>query len=86
MIIHGLGAAIERAILIAQNLVRDGAGSLYMSPTTSSVSLIDDYEPLNNVPSILLDSTHYFQDLEPFSQVRYNSAIHITVAKRNKST
>eukprot|EP01127_Copromyxa_protea_P017334 TRINITY_DN5265_c0_g1_i1.p1 TRINITY_DN5265_c0_g1~~TRINITY_DN5265_c0_g1_i1.p1 ORF type:complete len:136 (-),score=24.46 TRINITY_DN5265_c0_g1_i1:23-430(-) len=66
--IHGLGAAIYKAINIAQLLVSDSLGSLKMSPTTSTETLIDDYEPLCD-------------DLEAISQLRYNSAIHIRVFK-----
>lgn len=49
VIIHGMGAAIYKAIDIAQDLVSKSLGELVMSPTTSTETLIDDYEPIVDV-------------------------------------
>ncbi|XP_020900146.1 ribonuclease P protein subunit p20-like [Exaiptasia diaphana] len=64
--IHGLGAAINRAINLALQLKHRGMGTIETSALTSSVELIDDFEPL--------DDEH-----ESHSKVRTNSAIHIRV-------
>ncbi|KAK3728601.1 hypothetical protein QZH41_011681 [Actinostola sp. cb2023] len=66
--IHGLGAAINRAINLALQLKHRGMGTIEISANTSSVDLIDDFEPL--------DDEH-----ESHSKVRTNSAIHIRVFK-----
>ncbi len=64
--IHGLGAAINRAINLSLQLKARGSGSLEVSANTSTVELIDDLEPDN-------DNT------EPDIQIRSNSAVHIKV-------
>lgn len=64
--IHGLGAAISKAVDISNSLVQMHSGTLVASVVTSTIPLVDDYEPL--VP-----------DLPPISQIRLTSAIHITL-------
>ncbi|XP_002741451.1 ribonuclease P protein subunit p20-like [Saccoglossus kowalevskii] len=66
--IHGLGAAINRSINLALQLKIRGLGSLEISVNTSTVELLDDLEPNND-------------DLEPDTQLRTNSAVHIKVYK-----
>ncbi|XP_073245505.1 ribonuclease P protein subunit p20-like [Porites lutea] len=70
--IHGLGAAINRAINLALQLEHRGQGTVEVSATTSSVKLIDDFEPEDD-------------DREGYSKVRTNSAIHIKVYKKQLS-
>jgi len=62
--IHGLGAAVNRAINLALQLKRRGLGSLDLAINTSTVEVTDDLEPL-------------LDDLESQSRVRNCSAIHI---------
>jgi DNA-binding protein len=64
--IHGLSAAIKKAVDIANYVAQAHAGSLSISVRTSSIPLVDDYEPL--IP-----------DLPPISQIRLGSAIHVTL-------
>lgn len=64
--IHGLGAAINRAINLALQLQIRGQGTVEISAHTSTVELMDDLEPETD-------------DLEPGSFARHNSAIHIRV-------
>ncbi len=64
--IHGLGAAVNRAINIALQLKALSNGSLDVSVHTSSVELVDDIEP-------------YSEQHEPEIQTRNNSAVHIKV-------
>jgi len=64
--IHGLGVAIDRAVNIALQLKVLGSGSLEVAANTATVDLIDDLEPLND-------------ELEPETQNRKTSAIHIKV-------
>ena len=47
--IHGLGAAIHRAINLALQLQETSSYSLQLSATTSTVELTDDLEPLTDV-------------------------------------
>ena len=62
--VHGLGAAINRAMTLALQLQEKTAGAMQLAVNTSTVELIDDYEPLSD-------------DLEPESRERNNSAVHI---------
>ena len=64
--IHGLGAALNRAINLALQLKALGNGSIEVSANTSTVELIDDREPLDD-------------EVEPGQSARNNSAIHIKV-------
>ena len=66
MTIHGLGVAVNKAVDIANKVLQAHSGSVHVSVNTSSVVLVDDYEPL--VP-----------DLPPISQIRMSSAIHLTL-------
>ena len=64
--IHGLGAALNRAINLALQLKALGNGSIEVSANTSTVELVDDYEPMDD-------------ESEPDQSTRNNSAIHIKV-------
>jgi len=64
--IHGLGAAVNRAINLGLQLKRRGLGSLDVAVNTSTVEVTDDLEPL-------------LDDLESQSRVRNCSAVHIKV-------
>jgi len=66
--VHGLGAAMNRAVKLALLVKEKGGGMYELSPTTSTVALLDDYEPLT-------------EDLMPITLVRYNSAIHIRIRR-----
>ena len=66
--IHGLGVAVDRAMNIALQLKVQGLGTLEVSATTDTVELVDDLEPENEA-------------LEPETQTRNTSAIHIRVYK-----
>merc|ERR1712227_170784 len=62
--IHGLGAAVQRAICISLQLQQSAAGSLDIHTYTNTVELIDDLEPS-------CDGDVYD------TQTRNNSAVHI---------
>ncbi|GAB6026044.1 ribonucleases P/MRP protein subunit pop7 [Chamberlinius hualienensis] len=64
--LHGLGAAVHRAIHLALQLKEHYYGSVDLEVTTDTVNLVDDVIPEQD-------------DLEPKSQSRCNSAVHITV-------
>jgi len=49
VVIHGLGAAISKATKIALALKEKRGDSVYISCTTSTVALHDEYEPLFEV-------------------------------------
>ncbi|CAI8051255.1 Ribonuclease P protein subunit p20 [Geodia barretti] len=68
LFIHGLGAAIHRAINLALQLKETSSHSLEVSCTTSTVELVDDLEPL--------DDESDFK-----TQTRPSSAIHIRLYK-----
>ena len=68
--IHGLGAAINRAVNLAMQLKTNGQGSVETAAHTSTVELMDDLDPNND-------------DLEPETLSRNNSAVHIRVYKLN---
>jgi ribonuclease P/MRP protein subunit RPP20 len=71
VVIHGLGAAINLAVDLALSIVKRSLGDLVASPTTTTEPLIDDFEPLS-------------PELPVFTQVRYNSAIHIKISKAKR--
>eukprot|EP01137_Pigoraptor_chileana_P030792 Opistho-2@17760 len=64
--IHGLGAAINRAINLALRLQEHYKGTVQVSTNTSTIELVDDIEPT--------DATQL-----PGEQRRNNSAVHIRV-------
>lgn len=64
--IHGLGAAINRAMTLALQLKSKGLGTLDVAANTSTVELIDDLEPNTD-------------EAEADTQSRNNSAVHIKV-------
>lgn len=64
--IHGLGAAVNRAINLALQLKRRGVGSLDLAINTSTVEVTDDLEPL-------------LDDIESQTRVRNCSAVHIKI-------
>ncbi|XP_011297675.1 ribonuclease P protein subunit p20 [Fopius arisanus] len=66
IIIHGLGAAINRACNLALQLKKNSSGTLDIDTRTSTVHLIDDLEPLKD-------------DVDCEVNSRNNSAIHIRV-------
>ena len=66
--IHGLGAAINRAVNLALQLEERGHGGIRVSPQTSSTQVVDDYRPL--------DDEH-----ESYSETRTKSSIKIKVYK-----
>ncbi|KAJ3010135.1 ribonucleases P/MRP protein subunit pop7 [Thoreauomyces humboldtii] len=65
--VHGLGAALKRAIELALHLQKQNPGRLRLAVTTSSVTLADDVEPEND------------DDLK--IETRQNSAVHIRIVK-----
>eukprot|EP01117_Protostelium_nocturnum_P018238 TRINITY_DN759_c0_g1_i1.p1 TRINITY_DN759_c0_g1~~TRINITY_DN759_c0_g1_i1.p1 ORF type:complete len:138 (-),score=31.69 TRINITY_DN759_c0_g1_i1:248-661(-) len=73
--IHGLGASMERTIRLAKLIqknkkikIGNSIGDLLLSPTTSTVILVDEYHPLSD-------------NLLPTAKERSNSAIHIKIMK-----
>jgi ribonuclease P/MRP protein subunit RPP20 len=68
--IHGLGAAVNRAINLALQIKKTGLGTIDLAANTSTVELTDDFEPEKD-------------DLEPETRSRNNSAIHIRVFRKN---
>ena len=64
--IHGLGAATNRAVNLALQLKERSLGTIDVAVNTSTVELVDDLEP-------------QVDHLEPQTQIRNNSAIHIKV-------
>ncbi|XP_065898424.1 ribonuclease P protein subunit p20-like [Dysidea avara] len=70
--IHGLGAAINRAINLALKLQDTSPYELKSEVTTSTVEVMDEFEPLE-------DDQHYQ------SQSRNTSAIHIKLSRTNPS-
>jgi hypothetical protein len=61
-----MGSTTERACDLSLKIKDYYGKSVSLSPKTETIMLIDDFEPL--------DSEH-----EPLCQIRYNSAIHITI-------
>ena len=66
--IHGLGAAINRAVNLALQLEQRGHGSIQISAETSSTQVVDDFRPLDD-------------DQESYSETRTKSSISIKVYK-----
>jgi len=66
--IHALGSLIRRAIKLAIWLKEKMPDRLQLYPSTSTVTIVDDFEPL-------------VDNLAPITSIRYNNAIHIRVAK-----
>lgn len=66
LFIHGLGAAINRAINLSLQLQSNSNGTIGIAVRTSTVELVDDLEPLN-------------PELASEFQTRSNSAVHIRV-------
>ena len=71
--IHGLSAAINRAMTLALQLQAKGMGTVGVAASTSTVELFDDLEPIDD-------------DNEGLTQSRYNSAIHIKVYHLKEKT
>ncbi|KAL3873050.1 hypothetical protein ACJMK2_036211 [Sinanodonta woodiana] len=67
--VHGLGAAINRAINLALQLKARGLGTIEVGIHTSTVELVDDLEPQND-------------DLDHETFTRNNSAVHIRVFRQ----
>jgi hypothetical protein len=68
VVLHGLGSAIEITIDTAEKLRLENPGEFTFSTTTSTIPLIDDYIPNE-------------AGLPQFTQVRYNSAVHIKITQ-----
>jgi ribonuclease P/MRP protein subunit RPP20 len=66
--IHGLGAAINRAVNLALQLEQEGHGSIQISAQTSSTQVVDDFRPLD-------------EEQESYSETRTKSSIKIKVYK-----
>ena len=64
--VHGLGAAVNRAINLALQLKQRGLGSVELDVHTSTVELTDDLEPLTD-------------EHDADTMTRNNSAVHIRV-------
>lgn len=69
IVIHGLGAAINRACNLALQLKEIHHNTLDLDIKTSTTELIDDFEPLND--------NHDYE-----MNIRRNSAIHIRVFRK----
>ncbi|KAJ9599160.1 hypothetical protein L9F63_010337 [Diploptera punctata] len=67
IIIHGLGAAVPRAVNLALQLKAKRPGSVELSVNTSTVDIVDDLEPVDNEG-----------DYE--TRTRHNSSVHIRVS------
>ena len=68
IVIHGLGAAINRAMTLALKLQGQMSGLVEIAVNTSTVELVDDLEPSND-------------NVEADTQARNNSAVHIRLFK-----
>jgi len=66
--IHALGAAVEKGIDLALWIQEHAPERVGLGPTTDSVKIVDDFEPL-------------YDGLAPLSRVRINSAVHIRIIK-----
>lgn len=66
--IHGLGAAISRAVNLALQLEQRGHGGIKISAQTSSTQVVDDFSSLND-------------EQESYSETRTKSSIKIKVYK-----
>ncbi|VDI74146.1 ribonuclease P/MRP protein subunit RPP20 [Mytilus galloprovincialis] len=66
--IHGLGAAINRAVNLALEVKKSSIGNVETETQTSTVELVDDLEPETD-------------EHEPEIFIRNNSAVHIKVFK-----
>ncbi|XP_012257698.1 ribonuclease P protein subunit p20 [Athalia rosae] len=66
LVIHGLGAAVNRACNLALQLKENHYGTVDLDINTSTVDIIDDFEPLTD-------------DVDYEVNRRQNSAIHIRV-------
>lgn len=69
VIIHALGAAIHRACCLALHAKEIHYGSVELDIKTSTVSLFDDFEPLND-------------DADYETITRNNSAVHIRLFRK----
>lgn len=69
VIIHGLGAAVNRACSLALQLREAHYGGIELDIKTSTVSIIDDFEPLDD-------------DLDYETVTRNNSAVHIRAFRK----
>ncbi|XP_017892689.1 ribonuclease P protein subunit p20 [Ceratina calcarata] len=69
VIIHGLGAAVTRACNLALQLREAHYGGIELDIKTSTVSIIDDFEPLND-------------NLDYETINRNNSAVHIRAFRK----
>lgn len=70
--IHGLGAAVNRAINLALQIQKSGMGTIDMAVNTSTVELMDDFESEND-------------SLEHETRTRHNSAVHIWLFRKEQN-
>jgi hypothetical protein len=61
-----MGKSTLKACELSMKMKQIYGETLLISPQTDTITLVDDFEPL--------------KDGEPFSQIRYNSGIHITLS------
>ena len=66
--IHGLGAAINRAVNLALQLEERGHGSIQISAQTLSTQVVDDFRPLD-------------EEQEAYSETKTKSSVKIRVYK-----
>ncbi len=66
--IHGLGAAINRAVNLALQLQQRGHGSIQISTQTLSTQVVDDFRPLD-------------EEQDSYSETKTKSSIKIRVYK-----
>ncbi|CAK1551223.1 unnamed protein product [Leptosia nina] len=66
IILHGLGAAIQRCCNLALQIEAAFCGTCQIEVNTGTVDLVDDLEPLTD-------------DLDYGAQVRHSSSIHIRI-------
>ena len=71
VVIHGLGAAVNRAINLALQLQRNSMRTLEIATHTSTVELMDDFDG-------------EMDEFDSHVQTRNNTAIHIKVYKRTQ--
>ena len=67
--VHGMGAAMDVAVRLVLALRDEYPNALILSPRTSSVMLVDDYEPL-------------VEGLPPITRTRFTSKLTFTVRRR----
>ncbi|XP_073973743.1 ribonuclease P protein subunit p20 [Rhodnius prolixus] len=67
--LHGLGAAVTRAVNLALQIEEQLGATHIIDVTTSTLKLLDDLEPLHD-------------SVDPLTQTRSNSSVHIKIFKK----